>query len=153
MPTVFGEVKLVGHYADRIVKEAREKKVSNPALITDYVMRGIDATDAAGDNELRRLDRRLSVSILALHNDVEAVQAELDALTALFDMFVKLMLLHLPEPVLDEAEAVRSSALTRYERFLKQVAESGFDEGRPVALRRIARLLKERIQVAEVVGE
>ncbi len=147
MPTVFGQVKLIGRYADRIEKESREKRVSRAALITDYALRGIEAANTAGDGDLRGFERRMSATILALRGDVEAVQAELDTLTAMFDMFVKLMLLHLPEPVLDEAEAVRSSALTRYERFLTQVAQMGFDGDRPRALRRIARLLEERIVV------
>lgn len=149
MPTVFGQVKLIGCYADRIEKESREKRVSRAALITHYALRGIEAANAAGDGDLRSFERRMSATILALRGDVEAVLAELDTLTAMFDMFVKLMLLHLPEPVLDEAEAVRSSALTRYERFLTQVAQMGFDGDRPRALRRIARLLEQRIAIED----
>ena len=153
MATVFAQVKLVGRYADRIEKEAREKQVSKAALITDYALRGIESLDVGEDTETRRSERRLSATILALRGEVEAVQAELDTFVAMFDMFIKLMLLHLPEPVLDEAEAVQSSALTRYERFLKQVAQLGFDGDRPLALRRIARLLEQRIQVEEPVAE
>lgn len=149
MPTVFGNVKLVGRYAERVEAEARERGVSKAALIADYALRGIEAADAPGDNGLRAMERRLSATVLAMRGDVEAVQAELDTLTAMFDLFTKLMLLHLPEPVLDEAEAVQSSALTRYERFLKQVAAQGFDGDRPRALRRIAQLLEQRIAVEE----
>ena len=153
MPTVFGQVKLVGRYADRVEREAREKQVSKAALITDYALRGIENADDGEDTETRRSERRLSATILALRGEVEAIQAELDTFVAMFDMFIKLMLLHLPEPVLDEAEAVQSSALTRYERFLKQVAQMGFDGDRPRALRRIARLLEQRIHVEEPVSE
>ncbi|WP_226859335.1 hypothetical protein [Acidithiobacillus albertensis] len=77
---------------------------------------------------------------------MEAVQAELDTVAAMLDLFVKLMLIHLPEPVLDEAEAVQSSALTRYERFLKQVADAGFDGDRPRALKKIAELLQKKLE-------
>jgi hypothetical protein len=153
MATVFAQVKLVGRYAERIEKEAREKQVSKAALVTDYALRGIESLDSGEDGELRGFERRMSATFLALRGEVEAIQAELDTFVAMFDMFIKLMLLHLPEPVLDEAEAVQSSALTRYERFLKQVAQMGFDGDRPLALRRIARLLEQRIQVEEPVAE
>ncbi|WP_226834003.1 hypothetical protein [Acidithiobacillus ferrooxidans] len=153
MPTIFGQVKLVDSYAEHVIREAREKGAGNAALMTLYTLQGIDAAKSAKDTEIRAFERRMSATILALMEDVEAVQAELDTLTAMFDMFVKLMLLHLPEPVLEEAEAVQSSALTRYERFLKQVAQMGFDGDRPLALRRIARLLEQRIQVEEPVAE
>ncbi|MBU2803635.1 hypothetical protein ACQUQQ_01000 [Acidithiobacillus ferrooxidans] len=146
MPSVHGQVKLVGRYADRVEKEAGEKRVSKAAVITEYALRGIEAADSGKDGEWASLERRISATLLAMRGDVEAVQSELDTLTAMFDLFVKLMLLHLPEPVLDEAEAVRSSALTRYERFLRQVAENGFDGDRPQALRKIARLLEVRVQ-------
>ncbi len=149
MASVFGQVKLVGEYATRVEKEAREKRVSKAGVITDYAMRGIDAADSGKDSEWRSFERRISATLLATRGNVEAVQAELDTLTAMFDLFVKLMLLHLPEPLLDEAEAVQSSALTRYERFIKQVAQSGFDGDRPRALRAIARLLEKRIEVAD----
>lgn len=149
MSVVHGQVKLVGRYADRVEKESGEKRVSKAALLTEYTLRGIEAADSGNGGEWASLERRISATMLAMRGDVEAVQAELDTLTAMFDLFVKLMLLHLPEPILDEAEAVRSSALTRYERFLKQVAETGFDADRPVALRKIARLLEMRIQAED----
>ncbi|MBU2788243.1 hypothetical protein HFQ13_08510 [Acidithiobacillus sp. VAN18-1] len=151
MPTVYGQVKLIGRYADRVEKEAAEKRVSKTALIAEYALRGIEAVDSGKDSEWASLERRLSATLLSMRGEVEAVQAGLDTLTAMFDLFVKLMLLHLPEPLLDEAEAIQSSALTRYERFLKQVATTGFDQDRPQALRKIARLLETRIQ--EVTDE
>lgn len=140
-----GTVKLTGRYGERIERESQERQVSKAALITDYAMRGIEAVENA-DGELPGFERRISATILALRGDVEAIQAELDTHVAMFDLFVKLMLLHLPEPLLDEAEAVQSSALTRYERFIKQVAETGFDAGRPHALRKIARLLEKKLE-------
>ncbi len=146
MPTVYGQVKLIGRYADRVEKEAAEKRVSKAGLITTYALLGIEAADSGKDTEWASRERRFSATMLSMRGEVEAVQAGLDTLTAMFDLFVKLMLLHLPEPLLDEAEAVQSSALTRYERFLKQVAETGFDGDRPQALRKIARLLEVRVQ-------
>lgn len=149
MPTVFGQVKLVGRYAERVEKEAREKGVSKAALITDYALRGIESLNVGEGEALHGFERRMSATVLSMRGEMEALQAELDTLVAMFDMSVKLWLLHLPEPVLDEAEAVQSSALTRYERFLKQVAQMGFDGDRPQALKKIARLLEERIRVDE----
>lgn len=141
-----GTVKLTGKYGQRIEQEALERRVSKAALITDYAMRGIEAADAQSGTALDGFERRLSATILALRGDVETIQAELDTMAAMLDLFVKLMLLHLPEPVLDEAEAVQSSALARYERFLKQVASNGFDGDRPRALKKIAALLTQKLE-------
>lgn len=143
-----GTVKLIGKYGDRIERESVEKRVSKAALIAEYAMRGIEATENGG-TEFDAFERRLSATLLTMRGEFEALQAELDTATAMFDVFVKLMLIHLPEPVLDEAEAVQSSALTRYERFLKQVAQTGFDGDRPRALKKIASLLNVRLSNQE----
>ncbi|MBU2758841.1 MULTISPECIES: hypothetical protein [Acidithiobacillus] len=141
-----GTVKLTGRYGDRIEQEARERSVSKAALIADYAMRGIETAEQAEGSPMDGFERRIAATMLAVRGDVEAVQAELDTVAAMLDLFVKLMLIHLPEPVLDEAEAVQSSALTRYERFLKQVADAGFDGDRPRALKKIAELLQKKLE-------
>lgn len=149
MPTVFAQVKLVGAYAERIEREAREKEASKAGLITNYAMKGMDATLAEPEGELRSLERRLSATVLAMRTEIEALQAQQDTHTAMFDIFVRLFLLHMPEPLWDELEALQSSVLTRYERYLQQVAQMGFDGDRPQALRKIARLLEQRIEVTD----
>ena len=141
---VFANVKLVGPYADRIEKEATERRVSKAALITDYALRGL-SDSANGHTELEGFEKRIAATMLAVRGDVEAVQAELDTVAAMLDLFVKMMLIHLPEPAGDESEAVQSSALTRYEKFIKQVANGGFDGDRPRAIARIAQLLQQKI--------
>ena len=140
-------VKLLGGYAQHIEAEAKERSVSKNALVTDYALLGIEAAREQKDSDLRSFERRMVATILAGRGDIEAVLSELDTLVAMFDLFVKLMLLHLPEPTLDEAEAVQSSALTRYDRFIKQVAATGFDGSRPRAMRKIAQLLEERLSL------
>jgi hypothetical protein len=153
MSTVFGQVKLVGRYAARIEAEAQEGNVSQTALITHYAMRGIDAIDEAGLSELGRMERRLSQTLSGLDRKLDkrldTVIAMVDLHTALLDTFVKLMLLHLPEPVLDELEAVVSSSQARYERFVKEAAERGYDQGRPRVLREIHRLLGQHLEDSE----
>jgi len=153
MPTIFGQVKLVGRYAARIEAEAQEGNVSQTALITHYAMRGIDAIDEAGLSELGRMERRISQTISSLDRKMEkrldAVVAMVDLNTALLDTFVKLMLLHLPEPVLDELEAVVSSSQARYERFVREAAERGYDQGRPTVLREIYRLLGHHLEQSD----
>lgn len=141
---VFANVKLVGPYADRIEAEATERRVSKAALITDYALRGLSDSEN-GHTELEGFEKRIAATMLAVRGDVEAVQAELDTFIAMFDLFVKLMLIHLPEPAGDESEAVQSSALTRYEKFIKQVANGGFDGDRPRAIAKIAQLLQQKI--------
>ncbi len=142
---VFANVKLVGPYADRIENEAAERRVSKAALITDYALRGLSDSEN-GHTELDGFEKRIAATMLAVRGDVEAVQAELDTVAAMLDLFVKMMLIHLPEPAGDESEAVQSSALTRYDKFIKQVANGGFDGDRPRAIARIAQLLTQKLQ-------
>ena len=142
---VFANVKLVGPYADRIEKEAAERRVSRAALITDYALRGLSDSEN-GHTEFDGFEKRIAATMLAVRGDVEAVQAELDTVAAILDLFVKMMLIHLPEPAGEESEAVQSSALTRYEKFIKQVANGGFDGDRPRAIARIAQLLQQKIE-------
>lgn len=142
---VFANVKLVGPYAERIEKEAAERRVSKAALLTDYALRGLASTEN-GHTELDGFEKRIAATMLAVRGDVEAVQAELDTVAAMLDLFVKMMLIHLPEPAGDESEAVQSSALTRYDKFIKQVANGGFDGDRPRAIARIAQLLQQKLQ-------
>ncbi|WP_226824369.1 hypothetical protein [Acidithiobacillus caldus] len=144
-PVYASSVKLVGPYAQRIRDEVRQGQArSINQLVAKYAVLGMELSRAP-DASLRALEMRLLGGQEKLLDRIDGVQAEVDTLTAMFDLFTKLMLLHLPEPVLDEAEAVQSSALTRYERFLRQVAAQGFDANRPRALRRIAKLLTERM--------
>ena len=145
---VFANVKLVGPYAERIEKEAAERRVSKAALVTDYALRGL-ADSETGNTELDGFEKRIAATMLAVRGDVEAVQAELDTLVAMVDLFVKMMLIHSPEPALDESEAVQSSALTRYDKFIKQVANGGFDGDRPRAIAKIARLLQQKLQAED----
>ena len=142
---VFANVKLVGPYADRIEKEAVERRVSKAALITDYALRGLSDSEN-GHTELDGFEKRIAATMLAVRGDVEAVQAELDTVAAMLDLFVKMMLIHLPEPAGFETEAVQSSALTRYDKFIKQVANGGFDGDRPRAIAKIAALLTKKLQ-------
>ena len=142
---VFANVKLVGPYADRIEKEAAERRVSKAALITDYALRGLSDSEN-GHTALDGFEKRIAATMLAVRGDVEAVQAELDTVAAMLDLFVKMMLIHLPEPAGDESEAVQSSALTRYDKFIKQVAHGGFDGDRPRAIAKIAALLTKKLQ-------
>lgn len=145
---IFANVKLVGPYADRIEKEATERRVSKAALVTDYALRGLSHSEK-DHTELGGFEKRIAATMLAVRGDVEAVQAELDTFIAMFDLFVKMMLLHLPEPAGDESEAVQSSALTRYDKFIKQVANNGFDGDRPRAVAKIAQLLSQKLQTED----
>jgi hypothetical protein len=145
---VFANVKLVGPYAERIEREAAERKVSKAALVTDYALRGLSNSED-DSSELAGFEKRIAATVLAARGDVEAVQAELDTVAAMLDLFVKMMLIHLPEPAADESEAVRSSALTRYDNFIKQVAHGGFDGDRPRAIAKIAALLQQKIRVED----
>lgn len=145
---IFANIKLVGQFAERIEREAAERRVTKTALITDYVFRGL-STSEGGSTELDGFEKRIAATMLAVRGDVEAVQAELDTFIAMFDLFVKLMLLHLPEPAQAESEAVQSSALTRYDQFIQQVAEGGFDGDRPHAIAKIARLLTQRLNAED----
>jgi hypothetical protein len=143
---VFANVKLVGKFAEKIRRESEERRVSTAALVTDYTLQGISSSET-DSSELSGFERRIAATMLAVRGDVEAVQAELDTVAAMLDLFVKMMLIHLPEPAIDESEAVQSSALTRYDNFIQQVARGGFDGDRPRAIAKIARLLQQRLPI------
>lgn len=146
---VFANVKLVGPYADKIRAEAEERRVSIAALVTDYALRGLSSSEQGNTTELGGFEKRIAATMLAVRGDVEAVQAELDTVAAILDLFVKMMLIHLPEPATGESEAVQSSALTRYDKFIKQVANGGFDGDRPRAIAKIAQLLQQKLRIEE----
>lgn len=143
---VIVKIKLTGSYADKVRIAAASRRMSMAALTAEYAMRGIDA-EANDGSELAGFERRIVATVLASRSDLEAVQAEIDTLAAMLDTFVKLMLVHLPEPG-TEKEATQASALARYERFVKQVSMA-FDGDRPQALKKIAALIQERIETAE----
>ncbi|MBU2759949.1 hypothetical protein HF670_12120 [Acidithiobacillus thiooxidans] len=150
---VTSTIKIMGSYADTLRLEAASRRMSLNALATEYALRGMDTLSENDSSNLATFERRIGATILAARSDIEALQAEVDTIAAMMDAFVKLMLVHLPEPGGDEREAVTASALNRYERFLKQVAEAGFSGDRPVAIQKIADLLQQRISVKEVADE
>ncbi len=141
------KMKFTSTYADHLRSMAANRRMSMAALASEYAMRGMDA-ERNDVGELAGMERRVVSSLLAVRSDMEAVQAELDTLAAMLDTFVKVMLIHLPEPG-NEKEAVRASALARYERFIQQVANTGFERDRPQALMKIGTLIQARILTAE----
>ncbi|MBU2844957.1 hypothetical protein HF923_03760 [Acidithiobacillus ferriphilus] len=150
---VFARIKVEEAYAQRLRVEAAERRLSHAVLATEYVMSGMDAVSSEDVTGLVAFERRIAATILAGRADIEALQAELDTVAAMLDLFVKVMLVHLPEPSGDEKEAIGASALQRYDRFIKQVAETGFDRDRPRAIRKIAILLGQKIAVDEDGGD
>lgn len=150
---VFARIKVEEAYAQRLRVEAAERRLSHAVLATEYVMRAMDAVSSEDVTGLVAFERRIAATILAGRADIEALQAELDTVAAMLDLFVKVMLVHLPEPSGDEKEAIGASALQRYDRFIKQVAETGFDRDRPRAIRKIAILLGQKIAVDEDGGD
>ncbi len=150
---VFARIKVEEAYAQRLRVEAAERRLSHAVLATEYVMLGMDAASSEDVNSLVAFERRIAATVLAGRADIEALQAELDTVAAMLDLFVKVMLVHLPEPSGDEREAIGASALQRYDRFIKQVVESGFDRDRPRAIRKIAILLGQKIAVDEDGGD
>jgi hypothetical protein len=150
---VFARIKVAGTYGEKLRVEAADRRLSHAALATEYVMRGMDAASSEDDTSLVAFERRIAATVLAGRADIEALQAELDLVAAMLDLFVKVMLVHLPEPSGDEKEAIGASALQRYDRFIKQVAETGFDRDRPRAIRKIAILLGQKVAVDEDSGD
>lgn len=140
------KVKFTDQYADKLRAEAAVRRCSAAVLAGEYAMQGMDA-EAVDVSALERFERRVVATVLASRSDLETVQAEIDTLAAMLATFVKLMLLHLPEPG-TEREATQASALARYERFIQQVSTE-FDGDRPHALRKIGELIQKRIETAE----
>lgn len=146
---IVAKVKLTGSYADKVRIAAASRRMKLGPLVADYAMRGIDAekVDGSDGSKLADFERRICATILASRSDLETVQAQIDLLAAMLDTFVKLMLVHLPEPG-TERGATEASALARYERFIKQVS-TAFDGDRPQALKKIGVLIQKRIETAE----
>lgn len=142
MPSVTVTIKLQNEYAKRLRLEAAARQMRLTELATDYVMRGMDA---AADDQfgLAGFERRIVATVHAMGRELGALQAEVDMVLAMLDVFVKLMLVHLPEPG-TEREATQASALSRYERYIQQIA-AAYDDSRPIALRKIAKLVQHRI--------
>ncbi|MBU2783455.1 hypothetical protein HAP99_09760 [Acidithiobacillus caldus] len=142
MPSVTVTIKLQNEYAKRLRLEAAARQMKLTDLVTDYAMRGMDA--AANDQfGLAALERRVVATLHGMNKNVDAVLAEVDMVGAMLDVFVKLMLVHLPEPG-TEREATQASALSRYERYIQQTG-AAFDGNRPMALRKIAKLIQRQI--------
>ncbi len=144
---VTATIKLTGPYAAMLREEAAIRRMSLAALAAEYAMRGMDA-ERDDETQLAGFERRIGATVLAMRSDQETIQAEIDTVAAMLDTFVKLMLVHLPEPG-TEKEAVQASALSRYEKFIQTVANNGFEGDRPLALQKIGRLIQQKIQTAD----
>jgi len=146
MPSVTVTIKLQNEYAKRLRLEAAARQMYLTDLVTDYAMRGMDA--AANDQfGLAALERRVVATLYGMNKNVNAVLAEVDMVAAMLDVFVKLMLVHLPEPG-TEREATQASALSRYERYIQQIG-TAYDGNRPIALRKIAKLIQHKIDLVQ----
>ncbi len=144
---VTATIKITGPYAAILREEAANRRMSLAALAAEYSMRGMDA-EQHDEGQLAGFERRIGATVLAMRSDQESVQAELDTVAAMLDTFVKLMLVHLPEPG-TEREATQASALSRYEKFIQTVANNGFEGDRPQALKKIGQLIQSRIATAD----
>ncbi|MDA8093698.1 MAG: hypothetical protein M0T84_07245 [Betaproteobacteria bacterium] len=142
---VFAQVKLVGDYARVLREESERRNVTLNALVSEYAMEGIEGRNAPDGDKLAGFERRIISTMVALRGDVESLTATIDVTVALVDALAKLLLVHLPEPAAESLDGVLASAQSRHENLLKSVALTGFDEDRPDALRRIVKLLSERL--------
>lgn len=142
---VFANVKISGPYAEHMREESARRRVSQAALASEYVLAGIEARNSPDSDKLAGFERRIASTLLSLRGDTESLTATVDMLVATLDGLVKLVLLLFPEPSADALEGVKASAQARHEDFLKMVALTGFDDERPVALRKLVALLSERL--------
>lgn len=140
---IFVRTKLIGKYAKILDEESKKRRMTKPTLAAEYIMRGIDASHSPSASDLESFERRISATFLNLRSDIEALIAEVDTLFAFIDTFAKQMLLHLPEPLKDEAEGIAASTMKRYEKLIESVAKNGFDKDRPRAVKAIAEILSK----------
>lgn len=142
---VFANIKIVGEYAAVMRTESERRKVSLASLATEYALEGIEHSSAPDGDKLAGMERRVISTMLSLRGDVESLTATTDVLVAMIDALAKILLVHLPEPAADALAGVLAGAQSRHENLLKSIAMTGFDNDRPVALRRITELLNERL--------
>lgn len=142
---IFAQVKLTGLYAAQVRQLCEQRNVSQNALVTELALDGLELRNHPDRDALSATERRIASTMLSLRGDVESLTATVDVLVAMVDALSKLLLVHLPEPADDALDGVLASALSRHEALLKSVALTGFDDRRPVALRRIVDLLTQRL--------
>jgi len=147
---VFAQIKIAGSYADRIRATCEKRNISQSALLTELALDGLELQGNPDRDALSATERRIASTMVSLRGDVESLTASVDVLVAMVDALAKLLLVHLPEPADDTLDGVLASALSRHEMLLKSVALTGFDDRRPVALRRIVELLSARLSVEPV---
>ena len=142
---VFAQVKISGPYADAVRQQCERRNVSQNALVTELALDGLGLQGNPEKDALAATERRIASTMVSLRGDVESLTASVDVLVAMVDALAKLLLVHLPEPADDSLDGVLASALSRHEALLKSVALTGFDDRRPVAMRRIVDLLQQRL--------
>lgn len=150
---IFSQIKIAGPYADQVRQECERRNISQNALLTELALDGLEARSNPDSSALAATERRIASTMVSLRSDVESVTATVDVLVAMVDALAKLLLVHLPEPADDTLDGVLASALSRHEMLLKSVALTGFDDRRPIALRRIVDLLSERLGDTEAGPE
>lgn len=143
---IFAQIKVAGPYADAVRDECERRGISQAALLTELALDGLQARGNPEKDALAATERRIASTMVALRSDVESLTATVDVLVAMTDALAKLLLVHLPEPADDTLDGVLASALSRHENLLRSVATTGFDDRRPVALRRIVELLRQRLE-------
>ena len=142
---MFAQVKIGGDYAARVRQICEQRNLSQAALLTEMALDGLEAQQNPQGDALAATERRIASTMVSLRSDVESLTATVDVLVAMIDALAKLLLVHLPEPAGDALDGVLASALSRHENLLRSVAATGFDDRRPVALRRIVELLSARL--------
>ncbi len=80
---VFANIKIQGKYAEELREESDRRKLSQAALATKYVIKGMEARREPDTAALASTERRIAATMLALRGDVESLTATVDVAVAL----------------------------------------------------------------------
>lgn len=100
--------------------------------VSSFVRAAVQSELRSGDSALDRTEQKMAASIERLSQDIRVLHTAQQALFALNDSLVKVLLTSIPEPPAETLDQARRRAKLRYERFMLSVAQNMNTEARDV---------------------
>lgn len=142
---IYAQIKITGEAAERIKLEAIQRRISLNSLISEYAIAGMQKP-GPDDDALAGVEKRLVNTMISMRSDIDETLATVNVLAAFVDGMAKSLFTHLPPPSTDSREAIAASAIERYEKLIKNISDSGFDNQRPRAIQNIVDILSEKLK-------
>src|SRR5262245_35301765 len=121
------EIQLAPELLARMRQQAKSRGFRD---LSSFIRAAVQNELRNGDSALDRTEQKIAASIERLSQDVRVLHTAQQALFALNDSLVKLLLTAIPEPPSEALDQARRRAKLRYERFILSVARSMNTEAR-----------------------